>query len=258
MITTLESIMRDAATRFKDYYSADKTVRHKGAVDLVTEFDVALEKELTVAFNTAFPDFTVIGEESAASPLTRPGKVIYLDPIDGTTSFVHGFPFCGISAGFYIDHQPVLGCVAAPILGEIFTAGAGKGAYCNGEKLQVSNAAEPIDALICTGFSYDKDRRQEMLPLFGHMLDISRGVRRTGSAALDLCYVAKGVFDIYYEVDLKPWDMAAGLLIVKEAGGRTSDIAGKTHDLSTRLLLASNGQLHEGYLEEMRKVYKEL
>ncbi|MDR2884935.1 MAG: inositol monophosphatase [Deferribacteraceae bacterium] len=256
MIKRLLPIVESAGERFKEYYnSRDIEVTHKGEIDLVTQYDIAIEKLLTAELAKAFPDFTIIGEESSPKDtIILPGKVIYIDPIDGTTSFVHRFPFTAISVGVFVDEKPYCAVVCSPILGETYYAQRGEGAFMNGERIAVSKAERSVDALFATGFPYDREFRGEALKIFGRMLAISQGIRRTGSAAMDLCYVARGSFDMYYESQLRAWDMAAGILIVEEAGGKVSDIDGNSHDLSTRLLLATNGILHNEYLREIRSV----
>ncbi|GAB7140134.1 inositol monophosphatase family protein [Deferribacterales bacterium RsTz2092] len=249
-------IVKSAGSKMKQFFdSADKDVQFKGEIDLVTQYDVALERELTAAFNKVFPDFRVIGEESSPFDIgMQSGKVIYLDPIDGTTSFVHRFPFTCISAGVYIDEQPHCGVVYNPILNELFCAAKGEGAYMNGERIHVSNTDKAVRSLFATGFPYDKELRRKTVHKFAHMLDITQGMRRAGSAALDLCYVARGTFDVYYESTLRPWDMAAGIVIVEEAGGKVTDLAGKPFRLGLDYLLATNGKVHEEFLRELNSV----
>jgi myo-inositol-1(or 4)-monophosphatase len=256
MIDRLLPIVEEAGKAFKAYYNSnDIDVTHKGEIDLVTQYDLAIEKQLTEALSRAFPDFTIIGEESSPKETTLlPGKVIYIDPIDGTTSFVHRFPFTCISVGVFVDKEPYCAVVCSPILGETYHAAKGEGAFLNGERIHVSKAAKPVDSLFATGFPYDKEFRKASVNVFARVLEISQGMRRTGSAAMDLCYVARGSFDIYYEAQLRAWDMAAGILIVQEAGGRVTDLAGDPHDLSTRLLLATNGIVHNEYLREINSI----
>ena len=258
MLNRLETIIKEAGKKLAVFHKeADKGVRHKGSVDLVTKYDLLIEKELTIALNKAFPDYTVIGEEGADSSIHKQGKVIYLDPIDGTTNFVHKLPFCAISCGMYEDGEPICACVDAPLLRETYSAEKGRGAFLNGERISVSKTVNPVEALVCTGFPYDRSKVSKIIPVLEHLLSFSRDIRRTGSASIDLCYTARGVFDVYYELDLKPWDMAAGILIVKEAGGEVTDLREQMHDLSTRLVVATNGRLHKTYLQEIKKVYEE-
>jgi myo-inositol-1(or 4)-monophosphatase len=252
MLAKLLEIVSVSSAHMKDFFNAEKEVSFKGDIDLVTQYDVAIEKELTAALSQAFPDFRIIGEESSDKNIgLQPGKVIYIDPIDGTTNFVHRFPFTCISVGVFVDKEPYCGVVSAPMLGETFSAMRGQSAYLNGKPIHVSPTSDTMRALVCTGFPYDLDARLKVIPLFTKILDCTQGMRRTGSAALDLCYVAQGVFDMYYESTLRPWDMAAGMIIVQEAGGKVTDMAGKPHDLSMQFLVASNGHLHDAFLKVM-------
>jgi myo-inositol-1(or 4)-monophosphatase len=225
---------------------------YKGTVDLVTEYDLAVEKRLTESLQKAFPDFTVVGEESTKE-ITHPQKAIYVDPIDGTTNFVHGLPFCAISIGMWEDGKPLAGVVYNPVLDECFSAQRGKGAFLNGEKISVSKQTNFQQSLIATGFPYTKAEKGEdyewVLRTIAKILPVTRDIRRGGSAAIDLCYVACGKLEAYYECNLKPWDVAAGLLILEEAGGKVSNYQGDTYSLNEHILLSSNGFVHEDLLQ---------
>jgi myo-inositol-1(or 4)-monophosphatase len=253
MLNKLLPAVERAGVRMKEFYERrDTQVSFKGEIDLVTQYDLELERMLTESLGSVFPDFRIIGEESSPPDIGKqPGKVIYIDPIDGTTSFVHRFPFAGISVGVYIDNEPRCAVVCSPMLGELYHAIKGEGAYMNGKKINVSKTDKAIRSLFSTGFSYDRGERQKQAAIFARILDISQGMRRTGSAALDLCYVARGTFDFYYEGSLKPWDMAAGILIVQEAGGKVTDLRGCPHNLGSGLILASNGLVHDEYISEI-------
>jgi len=256
MLDRLLPIIKSAGERMKEFYERrDTEVSFKGETDLVTQYDLELERILTEALSEAFPDFRIIGEESSPSDIgMQPGKVIYVDPIDGTTSFVHRFPFTSISVGIYVDKEPYCAAVACPILGEIYHAIKGEGAYLNGKRIFVSKTDSPVRSLFSTGFSYNRGERLKQMALFSRILEISQGVRRTGSAALDLCYTARGTFDFYYESSLKPWDIAAGILMVQEAGGKVTDLYGRPHDLGSGLIVASNGIVHDEYINEIRAI----
>lgn len=254
MLNELLSIVEPVALKMKDFYDRnDREVSYKGDIDLVTQYDLAIEKELTALLSEKFPDFRIIGEESSPQDIgLQPGKVIYLDPIDGTTSFVHRFPFTAISVGVFVDKKPFGAVVASPVLGETYSAEKGKGAFCNGKPIKVSKTDKAIRSLFATGFAYDLEARRKMVPLFSQILSMSQGMRRTGSAAMDLCYVARGSFDLYYESYLKPWDMAAGILMVEEAGGKVTDINCNPHDLSQNYIIATNGIVHDEYLNAIK------
>jgi len=254
MITTLINIVQDCRELFLKGYHADKNIRYKGTVELVTEYDVAVEKRLTESLQKAFPDFTVIGEEST-TVMTHPNKAIYVDPIDGTTNFVHGLPFCAISVGMYKDGKPIAGAVYNPVLEECFSAEFGKGAFLNGTKISVSKQTDFQQSLIATGFPYTKVQKGKdyewVLRTMANILPITRDVRRGGSAAIDLCYVACGKFEAYYECNLKPWDVAAGILILQEAGGKISNENGDAYSLDDHIIASSNSFVHGDLVEQI-------
>ena len=244
----LINIVLECRELFLDGYHAKKNVHYKGTVDLVTEYDVAVEKRLTISLQKAFPDFVIVGEESTKE-ITHPTKAIYIDPIDGTTNFVHGLPFCAISVGMWEDAKPLAGVVYNPVLDECFSAERGKGAFLNGDEIHVSKQTDFQQSLIATGFPYTKVQRGEdyewVLRTMANILPVTRDVRRTGSAAIDLCYVACGKFEAYYECNLKPWDVGAGILIVQEAGGKISDEKGDEYTLDNHIIASSNGFVHD-------------
>ncbi len=255
MITTqLINIVKECRELFLQGYHSDKKVSFKGTVDLVTEYDVAIEKRLTVALQEAFPDFTIIGEESTKE-ITYPQKAIYIDPIDGTTNFVHSLPFCAISVGMWKDGKPLAGVVYNPVLDECFSAQRGKGAFLNGQPIHVSKQADFQQSLISTGFPYTKVQKGKdyewVLRTMANILPLTRDIRRGGSAAIDLCYVACGKFEAYYECNLKPWDVAAGLLIVEEAGGKISNENGEAYSLDEHIILSTNAYVHPALIETL-------
>ncbi len=254
MITTLINIVKDCRELFLEGYHADKNVRYKGTVDLVTEYDVAVEKRLTESLKKAFPDFTVVGEESTKE-ITHPKKAIYVDPIDGTTNFIHGLPFCAISVGMWEDGKPLAGVVYNPVLDECFSAELGCGAFLNGQKISVSKQTDFQQSLIATGFPYTKVQKGKdyewVLNTMAKMLPVTRDIRRLGAASIDLCYVACGKFEAYYECNLKPWDVAAGILIVQEAGGKITNEKGEARTLDDHIIVSSNAQVHEELLQHI-------
>jgi len=243
----LIAIAQEAGTLFLEGYHARKEITYKSEIDLVTQYDVAVEKRLTQLLSKAFPSHTLVGEESGT--LAYPEKAIYIDPIDGTTNFVHGIPFCAVSVGVWEGGKPVAGVVYNPVLEELFYAEAGKGARLNGEPIGVDTADTLTRSLIATGFPYTKIERGQdyewVLEAMRNVLPAARDIRRLGSASLDLCYVARGTFSGYYEVNLKPWDVAAGLLMVLEAGGRVSREDGAPYTLDSRVIVADNGRIHD-------------
>ncbi|MEJ2467471.1 MAG: inositol monophosphatase family protein [Campylobacterales bacterium] len=252
----LIAVAREAGTLFLEGYHARKEVTFKSDVDLVTQYDVAVEKRLKEKLAEAFPDHTLVGEESSDT-LTYPEKAIYIDPIDGTTNFVHGIPFCAISVGIWEAKHPVAGCVYNPVLDELFYAEKGQGATLNGEPIRVDGAETLTQSLIATGFPYTKIEKgldfEWVLQTMESLLPCTRDIRRLGSAAIDLCYVAKGTFSGFYEINLKPWDVAAGILIVQEAGGKISRSDGADYTLDQRIIVASNGRIHEKLVEKLAR-----
>lgn len=226
-----------------------KTIRHKGVVDIVTETDHAIEALIVTRLHAAFPDHLIIAEEaSSEGTLGRPPNdryVWYLDPLDGTTNFAHAYPQFAVSLALARGEDLQLAVVHDAVRGETFVAKRGRGATLNDLPIAVSTIADLDDALVATGFPYDRrENLEQYLGYFADMVRATQGVRRNGSAALDLCYVACGRLDGFWEWKLRPWDTAAGVLIVREAGGRVSDFRNGAFDLFGTQTLASNGPLH--------------
>jgi myo-inositol-1(or 4)-monophosphatase len=224
-------------------------IEKKGAIDLVTEIDREVERGFRATIAERFPDHVVLGEEfeEAGQRDRVPGFCWVFDPIDGTTNYAHGLPIFCASLALEIDGEPVVGAIYDPTRRELFTAERGRGAWLNGVPLRVSSARVIIDALLCTGFPYtvQQDEGGPLVELFGEFLRVSRAVRRLGSAALDLCYVAAGRFDGFWEMKLNPWDVAAGALIVQEAGGRVTLNDGRPFTSRGGSIVASNGPIHD-------------
>jgi myo-inositol-1(or 4)-monophosphatase len=211
-------------------------------INLVTDADHAAEECIIDHIRRHFPSHRTLAEERGAG-VDAPSRYRWIiDPLDGTTNFAHGFPVYAVSIGVECDGELLVGVVYDPTRDELFTAETGRGALLNGGSIAVSNTAQLEAALIVTGFAYDiRDTPNNNLE--------AQGVRRTGSAALDLCYVAAGRFDGFWEVKLSPWDMAAGAVIVREAGGRITDLRGNAHSIYQPELVASNGRIHHEMLE---------
>lgn len=222
-----------------------RRIRHKGRIDLVTETDVAVEEYLKELLAPLVPGVGFMAEESASS-LHVPDDAWIIDPLDGTTNFAHGLPFVGTSVALVREGEPVLGVVGLPLLGEMFTALKGGGTRLNGSEVSVSRCDDLQQALVATGFPYDTRRYlREILADMGDFLLATQGVRRPGAAALDLAYVACGRYDGFYECALKPWDTAAGVLLVTEAGGNISRYEhNAAYSLGDEDVLASNGGIH--------------
>jgi myo-inositol-1(or 4)-monophosphatase len=241
----------------RKYFRTDLSVTKKGPIDLVTAADLEVEQAFRQLITRRFPDHAVLGEESAAAGGAdeRARYRWIIDPVDGTTNFAHGLALFCVSIALEVDGHIELGVVFDPIANELFTAERGAGAWLNGEPLRVSPRKDLIDALLVTGFPYFvRDRPGTQLDMFGAFLRQARAVRRLGSAALDLCYVAAGRFDGYWEFELHPWDFAAGMLVVTEAGGKVTDYHGAPLPLARSQLVASNGLVHSAMREVIQRV----
>ncbi|WP_273888944.1 inositol monophosphatase family protein [Rubrobacter naiadicus] len=223
-------------------------VRYKGEVDLVTETDEESERLIKEALLGAFPTYGMLAEESGQTAGEDEARWI-VDPLDGTINFAHDLPIFAVSIALQRGDDLVLGVVYDPMRDELFTARRGEGAFLNGKPITPTKTGELIHALLATGFPYDRSELPEALELFGRFASRTRSIRRLGSAAIDLCYVACGRLDGYYERGVWPWDVAAGALILEEAGGRVTDYRGDPPDMEDREILASNGPLHQGMLE---------
>jgi myo-inositol-1(or 4)-monophosphatase len=218
--------------------------------DLVTEVDKLSEQMIMEFIHECYPAHTILSEESGITEHNSEYTWV-VDPLDGTTNYSHGFPIFGISIALRKAEETILGVVYAPRLDELFYATRGGGAFLNGEKIQVSDCERLDQALLGTGFPYNREKPVNNLAQFNHILPIAQGVRRPGSAAYDLCCVASGRFDGYWEYHLHPWDVAAGWLIVQESGGRVVDISTPATEIA---LVAGNPQLCSILLNELARV----
>ena len=231
-------------------FGRDFQIDKKGTIDLVTEVDVAVERMFRGLIGERFPGHHVLAEELGGARDVPEGACWVFDPIDGTTNFAHGLPIFCASLALEIDGVAEVAAVYDPNRRELFTAERGNGAFLNGRPLRVSAAARLIDALLVTGFPYDVHARvEEIVGLFGAFVGKARAVRRLGSAAIDLCYVAAGRMDGFWETDLQPWDIAGGGLIVAEAGGCVTNTDGHPFTSRGGHVLATNGHLHDLMLE---------
>jgi len=216
-------------------------------IDIVTRVDTLCEERIRRVIAEEHPDHVVIGEELGHEASGRMRWIV--DPLDGTVNYAHGFPFYCVSIALEADGEVVVGVVYDPERDELFTATKGGGAWLNGRPLQVTATAELRQALLATGFAYVEDRIELNLGVFARVLPRVRSVRRPGSAALDICYVASGRLDGFWELGLNPWDVAAGLLVVREAGGTVTGEDGGPYRLGDRVLVATNGHLHGKLLD---------
>jgi len=228
------------------YFRRTLHISKKGPIDLVTEADLAVEQDIRARLERYFPAHVFLGEEAAQSAPTGSSPYRWIvDPIDGTTNFAHGLPLFCVSIALEIEGRVELGVVYMPVGDELYTAERGQGTRLNGSLVRVSRETSLIDALLVTGFPPQTgDLRREQLALFGEFLSRARAVRRLGSAALDLAFLAAGRFDGFWEHSLHAWDVAAGALLVAEAGGMVTDFSGSSFDAFGGQMLASNGALH--------------
>ena len=228
-------------------------ITNKSEIDLVTESDLASESLIIDRIKTYYPGHSILAEESGASnPQDREPQSDWrwiIDPLDGTTNYAHGYPCFCVSIALEHNGQLQIGVVHDPIRDEMFAAERGQGASLNGRRISVSQTVNLGRALLCTGFPYDVRQRNEFARHFASFIMHAQGVRRDGAAALDLAYVAAGRFDGFWEEGLKPWDVAAGALIIEEAGGRLSNYLGEPLDIFTPPIVASNGLIHEAMMQ---------
>jgi len=245
LITTAVEAVTRAGDMMMARFGQDVGIHMKGTIDLVTEVDVEIERTFRAFIGERFPTHEVLGEELGGKTDVVPGYCWVFDPIDGTTNFAHGLPFFCSSVALEINGRGVVAAVYDPSRRELFTAERGHGAQLNGRPIQVSAARELIEAMLVTGFPYDVHQRvDEIVGLFAEFVGRARAVRRLGSAALDLCYVAAGRLDGFWESDLKPWDIAGGALIVEEAGGMVTNHGVSPFSSRGRHVLATTQHLH--------------
>jgi myo-inositol-1(or 4)-monophosphatase len=246
-------IAREAGARLREFFSQGVETEYKGDVDVVTVADRTVEKLIRTRLGEAFPDHGMYGEEGTRERMEREFRW-YVDPLDGTTNFAHGFPQFCVSLG--LEQRPaglepeqdgtlLAGVIFDPMRDELYTAERGGGAQLNGKPLHVSRIPDLAEALVSTGFPSRKRHLSPNIHFYQEFTLRSHGVRRAGSAALDLAYVAAGRLEAFWEFNLNPWDTAAGILLVEEAGGRVTDFAGNPFELNSREILASNGLIHD-------------
>ncbi|HOG23485.1 MAG: Inositol-1-monophosphatase [Candidatus Omnitrophica bacterium ADurb.Bin292] len=249
--STLLEAIETAGKIVKRAFGKKQRITQKGEFNIVTETDKAAEKAALGVILKNFPHHSILAEES---PEVRGSDGCWIiDPIDGTTNFAHGFPLTSVSIAFEREGRLEMGGVLDPIRDEFFFAERGKGAFLNKKRIRVSEIKTLKDALVVTGFPYDRKKNpDDYIAMLRAFMTRVQGIRRTGSAAIDLCYVASGRFDGYYEMKLNPWDKAAGMLIVKEAGGHLTDFSGRPLSLTNVQNLATNGHIHAAMLSVLR------
>jgi len=229
------------------------SIMKKGEIDLVTEADLAAEQAVLGIIGEAFPADRILSEEAGVREAPS-SRTWIIDPLDGTTNYAHGFPFFAVSIALAVENETVLGVVYNPCMEEFFLAQKGRGTFLNGEPLHVTETAGLEDALLATGFPYDvHEHPDRVMTLFKRFLVRAQGIRRLGTAALDMCYVAAGRLDGFWEQDLHPWDTAAGDILVREAGGHVTTFSGGAYTPYEKTVLASNGLIHEDMVAVVSK-----
>ena len=246
------TIAKEAGTFLKERLGETLAVKYKGEIDLVTEVDKMSEDMLLYRINNKFPRHDILAEESAGTDRGSDFRWI-IDPLDGTTNYAHGYPVFCVSIALEKENEIILGVIYNPVAEEMFVAEKGKGAFLNGKRISVSDTTDISKSLLATGFPYDiRENPDNNLNYFNEMATKVQAIRRAGSAALDLAYIAAGRFDGYWELRLKPWDTAAGWLLVKEAGGLVTEIFGKDYFLKSPHILASNGKIHDKMIDVLK------
>ena len=253
-VSKAAEIAREAGALLMDYFRQHVAVEYKGDADLVTIADRESESLIRDRIRSLWPTHDILGEEEG---LVDTGSEYrwYVDPLDGTTNFAHGFPVFCVSMALEFKGKRIAGVVYDPTRDEMFTAERGQGTFLNRQRIHVSKIEKLSESLVATGFPSHKRHKNPNI-FFYHQITLrTHGVRRAGSAALDLCSVAAGRFEGFWEFNLNPWDTAAGVLIVEEAGGKVTDFKGGAFQLNSRETVASNGLVHGAMLEEFKKIF---
>jgi myo-inositol-1(or 4)-monophosphatase len=254
-LETSAEIARESGALLATYFERRVAFELKGEHDLVTEADRASERLVVERLRSHFPSHSIVAEEGGGHTGTSE-YCWYVDPLDGTTNFAHGFPMYNVTMALTQAGQLINGVIFDPMRNEMFSCERGSGAYLNNRRIRVSKVARVEDALVATGFPSRKRHENVNVHFYYQLAMISHGVRRAGSAALDLAYVASGRLDGFWEFGLKPWDMAAGILLIEEAGGKCSDMRGAPMDLRGPHLLTDNGLIHQPMLGLFGEIFK--
>jgi myo-inositol-1(or 4)-monophosphatase len=251
-LTPMQDLAREAGALLMSYFGK-VSIEYKGDADLVTQADRSSEKLIVERIRKQWPHHDLIGEEGSRTE-TGSDYRWYVDPLDGTTNFAHGYPVFCVSMGLEFKGELLAGVVYDPSRDEMFAAAKGSGAQVNGRTIRVSKTARLKESLVATGFPSHKRHKNPNINFYHQITLRSHGVRRAGSAALDLCYVAAGRYDGFWEFNLNSWDTAAGVLLVKEAGGMVTDFSGGPFSIDSRQVLATNGVLHPEMLREFGEI----
>ena len=247
LATAIEAVVRAGDLQIAKF-GTHVRVEKKGAIDLVTEVDLEVERMFRALIAERFPDHDVLAEEMDVASRGARHRWVF-DPLDGTTNFAHGVPIFCASLALEIDGRPAVAAVYDPNRKELFTAEAGSGSWLNGEPLRVSSNATMIESMLVTGFPYNvHEKAEEFVKVFAQVLKTARAIRRLGSAAIDICWVAAGRMDGFWEASLKPWDTRAAALILEEAGGRVTAMDGGEWDAYAGDIVATNGLIHDEVL----------
>jgi myo-inositol-1(or 4)-monophosphatase len=256
ILDTAAAVAREAGALINEFAAKRIGFELKGEHDLVTAADRASEKLIVQRLTAAFPSHSIVAEEGGGQQVSSE-YCWYVDPLDGTTNFAHGFPVYNVSIGLEKAGQLVAGVVYDPTRDEMFSAERGSGAFLNGERIHVSNVERLNDALVATGFPSRRRHQNVNVHFYYQLAMLTHGVRRAGAAALDICYVACGRLDGFWEFGLNPWDMAAGVVILEEAGGRYTDMLGKPIGVRAPHILSSNRILHPEMEELFAAIFRE-
>jgi myo-inositol-1(or 4)-monophosphatase len=255
ILETASAIAREAGALLNVFAEQRIGFELKGDHDLVTAADKASEKLIVERLTASFPDHSIVAEEGGGQQTTS-DYCWYVDPLDGTTNFAHGFPVYNVSIGLEKAGELIAGVVYDPTRDELFSAERGAGSYLNGERIRVSAATRLDDALVATGFPSRRRHQNVNVHFYYQLALLTHGVRRAGAAAIDLCYVGCGRIDAFWEFGLNPWDMAAGIVILEEAGGRSTDMKGFPVNVRAPHLLTSNGILHPELEELFARIFR--
>jgi myo-inositol-1(or 4)-monophosphatase len=251
-------IAREAGAILREDHLRPKEITYKGEVDLLTESDRRSEELVVSRLRARFPDHAIVAEEGSGKDAAGAKYCWHVDPLDGTTNFAHGYPCFAVSLGLLEDGQPIVGAILNPVYDELFAAARGEGAFLNGRRIRVSSVESLSQSLVATGFPTHQRKKSSNINYYWEFTLRSHGVRRDGAAALDLCAVACGRFDGFWEFGLKSWDTTAGTILVREAGGVVTDIHGNPYQPGSRVVIASNGKIHGEMREIIERVSEQV